>query len=575
MSRRYERLGVARGGKGVCAIFCALCLAAALAGCEVKRPDVSPGPTEPAIGEAFEDAFGGIAEATEIPSAEGSTSIPEKSAEGGIYREIQKVDVFLDATQSMMGFADTPGDSLYEKTIDAIYASISQSFPVSQVRMIRADRDDRTDITEAIVTDAIVQEAAQPSFYLVKRMTAHPEYVWLAGRDRWTTGERMNEFIPSYYEQHAMPQDASAQETVAPVGWAIRQVVAQGEQGVTVIVSDLDEIQSHVGDLTRTLQDNVFNNGNTIGLLAVRSQFSGFVPVEGPNKIWYEWGALPTGSRGKTLDYGNLTVGLTADESTRGSAPRPFYVLCIGKSDVVNDFLAVLKNQIVKGRGDDSLEIYIQVFDRDFSRASASVAQTAQAVEHSEKGINIISAASNKNLTGTAVQIQPVSGSEPVRRYIDFSMQYTPKGSDPRIGRFTDQDFESELRIFRMNADQSKGEEVSGPAAGAILRGHKIMADSAQAVRLVIDTQYPQGVLPKGNYIAELTLYLKPPTVTDVLPWVNQFNASGDQQLVGNFDGSRTIGLTSMMNALNGMQASLEKAKLGTFAYQVFMAVDE
>lgn len=560
---------------GLCLLLCAAL--ALLSGCSI-RPPTQPNSAENEV--SFAEAVKGALSPEEAQPDEGeeapsSTPVPARAAENVLYRDIETVDLFLDATRSMMGFADTKSISLYEKTIDAAVSSIAQVFPNARRSVYRADVS-RSDPEDArIAPEQVVQQAMQPWFYLVEPYLRQPERVKLLGAQDLTEGQRMNQFLPSYYQQAGQSLPEGTAETDTPVDWAIRNLNKGGSR-VGLILTDLSELQNHTGTLSQTLREQIFAQGETIGLLAIYSEFSGFVPVHGIQETWYEWGSVPSGSPEKQLDYGYYTLGLTIAEADREEALRPFYVLCIGESDVVNDFLAVLEQQLsaLLGGEEKQSRVFRQVFDVDFAQAFTEIQRTVTISGQSTAGVNVGKQSGGMPGPGF-VQLQRVQ--EGQSRTVEFALTYLPKDSDPRIGTFVPDDFVAQAVLYPLDEGGGKGGEAIASLDPAVDLSIRIgQLNNAEKVEILLETAYPTGAIPKGDYLVEITLSLMPPSVKDAQPWVDRLNADlTHQQQTTAFDGSRTIGLTGLINALTGMQESmLAQAELGSFSFPLYVVAE-
>lgn len=544
------------------ALFALLLAAAFLfGGCAVIPPDIG-GPMVPADATQTPEAGGGDGiqpqQGTDVPN-QGAVQPQVTTSD-----EIASVDVFLTATQSMMGFADTPFASLYENTVDAVQAGVAQSFPQASRRFLRADIS--RNLADAVLDQAnITAEASQPEFYLIQDMISQPQRVKLLENSTWTAGRRMNEFKQSYYAKRGLALPQGAVELAAPVAWAISQMPNESDH-ITVILTDLSELQTQTGELTRVIQDKVFGMGKVLGMVAMRSEFSGFIPVHSAETLWYEWGDQPSGSLEKMLDYGNYQIGVTLDEKTRSHDLRPMYVLCIGPSEGVENFLTVLKKQLDSAYQSQPREILLQMFDTDFARRNFSATEHVKITGYSTSGVNVDPGEIGR--TGLSyVQLEKTQDSS--QRYIEFTLEYTPKASDYRAGQYTSQDFSAALHLVN-----DKGETVA-LAANAAPVTITIGENTRDKVAVKIRFDHPVGMIESGNYTASVSVTLNPPKVGGSLPFVESYHADSAGQAEGQaFDGSRTIGLSGFVSALLGMQSTtLAPVPLGTFTYPLYVLI--
>ena len=239
--------------KRILAIGCVVLLFS-MSGCT----PISLEETEPKVKTDTLDKGDGV-----VPVAENSTesvvSTEQKTSKKEILanRNIKRVDIFYDATLPMMGFADMAEgqSSTYERVMNLIASSATLVFPNAAFRNIRAEFE--TDSVNQMVCDEtnVVAQLALPSFYLSQDMIYQPAYVKLEKDAGQTRGQRMNQFMESYYTLQGK-QPPNEQGTTGPVAWAIEHA---DEDSITIVVSDLSELQTDENRLRQALSQKVFD----------------------------------------------------------------------------------------------------------------------------------------------------------------------------------------------------------------------------------------------------------------------------------------------------------------------------
>lgn len=568
--KEYRRLSHKIGcAAGVLALLCWL------SGCSPMPPDRASGdsslPTPQAeiIGSA-EAGLSITTAPTEQPRVVAVTGTPTAVGDRA-HGSIRRVDTYVDATQAMMGFVDTPAVSLYSRFLDILTTSLSRSFPDAAYHTYRADID-HPDNADALVEGSLSQEATSPSFYLVRRLTHLPERVQLAEGSLPQSNLRMNTFTNSYYEQKGLTLPADVRETDAPITWAVGQSAASSD-AVTLFLTDLHELQLHTGALAQALREHAFVGGSTVGILALPSEFSGLVPLDAAEPLWYQWGALPSGAMDKLLDYGYYTLGITQDAAEREEAERPFYLLCVGRSDVVSDFLAMAKHQLGVSLSAEPPESQSLVYRLDYASPDPNLSKNTRLTGYSQSGVNV--SASELAQTGHSyVQLQKANAGD--SRFVEFTIPYASGANDPRTGAFTAKDFALSTQVTALAPDGSLGEEVAPPGPGLPVQ-LSIGQNDAERVEVIARLTFPQGVLPKGDYQVGLSLTIQPPPAQVTPGWALALSSDlSAQQRAGSFDGSKTVGLEGFLSALSGLQEEqLAPMALGDFTFPLYVVVDE
>ncbi len=485
--------------------------------------------------------------------------------------ETKRVEIYYNATPSMMGFADTLTVSRYERALDILEASMAACFPSAEKRRYRADVDWRKE--DALLgLEQVVSLASSPSFYLIRDMLYQPDRVWRRGDTTWRKGPRMSEPIPGYYQEGKVPEDVKPLSH--PTAWA----VDKGDpDAFMVVVTDLSELQTQSSALIQAIARKGFEVGKAVGLVAVKSEFSGFVPVYGADEVWYEWGAQPSGSMDRILDYTDFQIGLTLAPQERAMASRPFYILCIGSSGQVGGFMEDLNRRLAvfSGQG-ETLEANALSFDIDFTPPGYRLSSYVTVPSGGSQGINIMEH-SGGALNGI-LQLQKTQND--AQRYSHFTVGYSPKANDPRRGSFGKEDFTFTLQAYEKQPDGGLL-PVSLWDQGLAIDWQAVNA-SGGTVSLDVRVLFPAGGrLPEGAvYRLEITALLHPPVLGGIPDWVGGYNqevAQLERLTSGTgasaFDGSRTLGFYNLVAALTTLQAgTLKEAPLGTFAVEVQVA---
>jgi hypothetical protein len=538
-----------------------------VSGCTVLEPDQESSSN---LGENIGDIFS-------IDDADGTTNTPipqitpapSRNVSIVSYGDVGNVEVYYNATQSMMGFADTPTISTYEKALDAIEASIAQCFPNAQKHFFHVDMDQEKS-KMLLSGDRIVHSASSPSFYILHKMTTLPGLLKRKDSLSIEAGTRMVSFIDGYYPDEAIP--SSLEQLTNPTYYAVN-IAETGK--FSVFVTDLNELQYENGNLIRILKEKSFDHGDSIAILGVYSEYSGLIPIYGNDTTWYEWGDLPTGAQESMLDFGDYKIGVAADLAARSFESRPFYIICIGQSNKLNDFLAVVQDQIEKSANVKRNEqMYTQVFDNSYVVDHFQIEKCVSVVNGNRNGVNLLSQSSQNALW--TVQLQKVQGNNP--RYMIVQMSYPSKDSDPRTNSFIKSDFQVAYNASLV----STGEFLSQDdlmKQGFILDWD--IANVGNGVsNLLIRNVFPDsGVLSRNaQYIFTISITFNPPSMNNVLPWVKLFDMPIETQTLlqsssYTFDGSRTIGLANFVSSIAGLQSTvLQPVSLGSFSYQIDVA---
>jgi hypothetical protein len=528
--------------------------------CAVQPPQridgyITPAPTAaPADDTQTPEPDAPDAEPTASPDAAVGLDEPAAtSASAFSPRTISRAEIFYPGMPSMMGFVDAPITTIYENTMEAIAASVSLRWPGAELLTYRYNTQvDKSDML--MPREQLLAALVEPSFFREEPMNLQPPRVKPEdGALRVRTGEpeKMNEPIISFYE--------SADRLIpAPLGSAAGTVVAltaSDPDALTIIVSDLHELRSDDGTLIAALSQNAFQTGRSIGILAVMSDFAGYVPDIGANKTAFAWGAPPTGTLDYTLDFTDYKVGVSIDPQTRAAKPRPFYVLCLGEQSAVSETLTTLSDRLAREFA--SNPNFVQraaLYGSDYVPDGYSLHGRM-----SYAGGQGVTALADPNAPGGLSRIELKTTSS--QRYLEWVIDYPANQADPRAGRFQAGDFQFEARA--VNGEQA----LSLPGLT-----WSVDQSDPNAVKITLRLDFSAGSPPRGSYRLEISGSLAAPSELPGTEWVEQFGWDPDgadmlrvEQNQIPFDGSRTLYLSRLFNALGQAHiARVGSAPLGT-----------
>lgn len=467
--------------------------------------------------------------------------------------QIDKLEVFVDATFPMMGFVDTSERSEFLAYIDCGLTSAKQCFPNSREAAYRIAINQSK--AEAELSGGLtLSSLADPSFFLSEDLTYLPTNVYASVGDASLSGQRMNEFRSSYYAISGQNAPASSALLQSPVAWAVSNL-DMSINSVAMIISDLSELQSDTSSLTSAIQEHVFAKGKTVGILALRSSFSGLVPM---SNGWFVWGAPPTGTLWKMLDYGFYNVGVSIDPSERDTAQRPCYILFIGESDSVNTVMNRVQSDLNSRFASAQSAFNVCAFDTNFATANVDVGSSVRRVGNTSDGVNILDAHTELS----PVQLQRMRDSSR-DRYIEYEVEYPAKATDPRCNTpdgFTANDFQIACQL--KTADNSAPVTLPAEVSSVRMEGANVY------VRLRL--HFPYKRLERGTYQATASLYLNPPATIREPDWVLDYHI--DFQSKDSFDGSHTVGLNGLFNHIASNQKTIiasQRCALGSFNIEI------
>ncbi|GHU70311.1 hypothetical protein FACS1894184_15590 [Clostridia bacterium] len=453
-------------------------------------------------------------------------------------KTINRVEIFYPGMSSMMGFVDAPITTIYENTMEAIAASVSLRWPAATLLTYRYNTQvEKSDML--IPREQLLGTLVEPSFFREEPMNVQPARVKPEDgilRVRTGAAEKMNEPIISFYERTS---------TLIPIveGTATGTVVAltaSDPKALTIIVSDLHELRSDDGTLIAALSQNAFQTGRSIGILAVLSEFAGYVPDIGANKTAFVWGAPPTGTLDFTLDFTDYKVGVSIDPQTRETKPRPFYVLCLGDQSAVSETLTTLSERLAtEFANNPNFVQHTALYGSNYVPDGYSL------LGHmSYAGGQGVTALADPTAPGGLSKIELKTTSS--QRYLEWTVEYPTSMTDPRAGRFEASDFSFEAR--------AESEANSLPLTGL---SWSVAESTATMVKIALRLDFPGGSPPRGSYTLSIAGSLAAPSELPGTELVNQFGWDPDgadmlhvEQNLSPFDGSRTLYLSRLFNAL-------------------------
>ena len=527
-------------------------------------------------GESIVSVMETVTENDAEPVANAGQKIPKKEMLAN--RNVKYVDIFYDATLPMMGFADMAEgqSSTYERVMNLIASSATLVFPNAAFRNIRAEFE--TDNIEQMVCSGtnVVAQLALPSFYLSQDMIYQPNHVKLEKDAVQTQGQRMNQFMESYYTLQGK-QRPNEQLTTGPAAWAIENA---DKDNITIVVSDLSELQTDENRLRQALSQKVFDQNMAMGFVSVISEFSGFVPLQMGDTIWVEWGSQPTGSKQNDIFYEAdvkkahiaYNIPMTISSEQRKSKERPFYIFCMGRTDSVVDYVNGLQKEIQMSI--PQAKVIAQIYESDYSNQQYVLSEHTYSSKQQLERVTILEGSRTENCVGTievgkSKQVdKQIRDGEIEARFVSFDVDYISKETDPRRGNFSAEDFDVSMKVYALTAEGERGEEISTDLYTHPEIQPKLMNRSDGAV-ITVRCYHPLQKLPRGSYEVEISMNVSQPKNEEVTAYFRNFSSEGSQT-VENFDGSKTIGLKGFLDAMNTMQKNrMETIFIGSFTYRL------
>lgn len=542
----------------------ALLLALLLTGCAVTPPqpiggaptqsptDAAPTTTAepetvPVSGGAQSDSPAAPTAPAATPTAAVQATLPPVGTAGTPTR----VEVFYSGAFSMMGFSDAPATTIYENTMEALAACVSLCWPLAQTDYFRYSQAiDKQAMRHS--KETLLGHIGLPSFYRDTPMTEQPLRIKTPDAAAQSVAERMNEPIESFYEAVGLSvPTAQGSGSGTPVALS-----ACDPDALTIIVTDLHELRTDDGALIGALNQAGLGADRAIGLVAIMSEFAGYIPDVGANKTTYLWGDPPSGTLDALLDYEYYKLGVSIDPQTRQTRARPFYVLCIGDQQAVGTYVQTLSDRLTREFQDNAT---FQL--RTALYGSSYVADGYTLDGHLEylSGAGV-TAMADANAPAGVSQVELKASQQ--TRYLEWALTYDVHPSDPRVGAFQANDFDFSAKALADGGTETALSDLSW----------SITAQTASTVTFRLRLELPQGILTKGSYQLSLTGALVAPQERPGSDWVNTFGWDADgvqlmavEQNTAAFDGSRTLFLSRLIDALGMANLSrLGGAPLGT-----------
>ena len=543
-------------------------------------PPNSPSP-ESSVAPAEEPVAGLVDPINQMPKipAEQSNGLSKPNGTSGTQwtpmadEKIEGFSLYYDATLAMLGFVDLPPQATNYYTMALDLVRNRSLFPTAQYNIYRVDYNAKELDALALDAGAAATWAGLPSFYVSSDMTTEPDKIVLTGASTPIAGRRLHRFIESYYTA-TTGKSNEIEQTMSPATYAISHAK---ENEITVVVSDLSEINYDEAELVNQLRQNVFQKGMSFALIGIKSDFAGFTPLKSSNTVWMQWGSIPSTSPNKVYEYRELNkygkllmaydVPVTIPASGRIAQERPFYILCIGKTDALADYANTLIEQLNKKGAQRNERCFCLLYASDYVNKAFDIHQKAKHTE--TDGVRPI-----ENVPNGFYLIDTGDKENRNSRTIEVKFQYDALKTDPRLGGgFSKDDFRIQMSLVRLTNDGGPSETVSINNGIAYKLGE--VSEEASSVNIPVHVTIPVDSLEKGNYRATLTLSMTQPDTPGLLDRsdtaahpeetakekideiVNKFScqvgSTGNQY--ANFDGSRTVGLNGFIDHINQIQA--------------------
>lgn len=519
-----------------------LCVGLALAGCATVPPQIIAGYPTAAEPTATPGETGAAVQTADQPIETPPSASPAPAAvQSGVQAQgagepPQKVEVFYSGMPSLMGFADASQTTIYETAMDALPACVSLVWPEAAASYYRYGADVEKSAMR-LSKDQVLSRIGDPSFYLDEAMTRQPNRVKFEGWPVTTEPQNMNEPIQGFYEAMSLPAPAPLSGTR---GTQVAVAASDPEQ-LTLIVTDLHELRADDGALLSALNEKVLKAGKAIGVAAVMSEFSGYVPGLGENKTSFVWGSPPTGTLDYVLDYGDYRVGVSVDPEQRKLSPRPFYVLVAGEQSAVTQYLAAFKDRLTQELSSN------QTFRMDtavFGSGYVPAGYTLPGHMRYLAGQGVTAVPEPSAPAGVA-RIELKASQQ--ARFLEWEVAYQVHPADPRGLNLAAEDF-----TFITQAVTESGASTVLPNLS-----WSVVSAAGDTVMLKLRLDLPQGILPKGDYQLHILGSLTAPSKLPGSDWLSTYGQDIDgaqlfdmEQNTLAFDGGRTLFLSRLIDTL-------------------------
>ncbi|MDR1569447.1 MAG: hypothetical protein LBS72_03035 [Oscillospiraceae bacterium] len=505
---------------------------------EIGEPTETPNPE----GVLFIDDLPGQPGGASSPEPGGEIPEPtppsfENQAESGqpTARETMKVEIFYPGMASMMGFVDAPISTIYENTMEAIAASVSLRYPNAELATYRYSLDiPKEDML--LPRETLLANIGDPSFFRDIPLNEQPPRIKPEGKPLRIQSEKMNEPVASFYEM----LDRGAPEPTSLASGTVVALTASDPNALTLLVTDLHELRIDDGTMISALSQNALSTGRSIGILAVTSEFAGYIPDVGANKTAFVWGAPPTGTLDYTLDFTDYKVGVSIDPQNRAVKSRPFYVLCLGDQTAVSDTLQTLSDRLSREfASNEVFRLRTALYGSNYVSDGYTLAGNMTYIQ----GQGVTAMADPASPSGVSrVELKASTQS----RFLEWVIEYPVHATDPRSGHFAASDFLFEARV----AGEEQGKSLTQ------LEWSVVESDPG-TVSVTLRMEFPSGFIERGEYRLTISGALTAPSDLPGMEWVDIFgwDPEGAQMLeieqnVSPFQGDRTLYLSRLLGAL-------------------------
>jgi len=257
------------------------------------------------------------------------------------------IDIIMDTTDSMAGFAQSPaieGKTIFVRTMELLLRAASGYTKNASVRYFR--------------TDARVIEISEREFLDYDAPIFYKPMRWYAARGREEAGISSAEMYGGANIAEAIRFDSSSR--------------------LKAIITDLFENQSTNNELIKLIKTEYLNQGKTIAVIPVLSEFDGYVYDVFDNYTtggkFYHGVANETATHFEPPTIADISKWTSAFKSTSGARVdmnsinqtkisgakpkyRPFYIILIGEDGEAQDFLTNLTNFIASAPGDPPIYV--------------------------------------------------------------------------------------------------------------------------------------------------------------------------------------------------------------------------
>jgi predicted small lipoprotein YifL len=229
-----------------------------------------------------------------------------------------KARVFLSGSFSMMGFADWKYDTVYEAAISDLIDTLVKEGKTSRYYRF----DDAKLPPELMIIDSAEtarNDIKSTSFYV--------------RTDFDMKDDSPDSTIPGYYSDN---EDFNALSEIQSVTYPIENALSNlDKNSLNIIVTDLYELRNGVPGSLSVLSDY------SVGIVALKSEFSGYLAEKADDELNIVWGSPPTGSYMKAIRE-KATVAATDKPlklEDKMSQVRPLYIIAAGLPDDVENFI--------------------------------------------------------------------------------------------------------------------------------------------------------------------------------------------------------------------------------------------